>query len=1312
MPKIKNIFTEVIDQDTNRAFVKQGYSRIIENLRFHNNNSNDGVGVNIKGSLEVSDVTEGNTDLKCISALFNENLNVIYYKLASTNGQISIDAEYNITTDTTSIILKDTTGVLKYDKTGFITGWNEIDGLQFWSEWGNNPRRINTERAKLYGTDGFTEEDIQVVLIPPHQKPTITLQDSGLEENNIEEKFISFAYQWKYLDGDYSILSPFSEVAFEPSNFDYDFSTQSNRAMVNKFNQVKIEFNTGNERVTDIRLIFKESESNSEWIIDEFNKELLSYGNNVVEEFLFDNSKTVKALSDNVIRNIGNSVPLEVKSQTIIDGRIIYAYYKEYYDLLDSTQAKIEIDYSLELVALDNTMVVDLETVPTLIPKKTVKSYRDLEVGIVYLDEACRPTAILVSKTNTLFIPNSNSITENSIDVILNNKPPSWAKYFRFFIKQPKKNYDTILPLIYYTDGVYRWVKIEGSDNDKFSEGDYLIVKSDSNGILSEPVKVKILEKKVQEINFLSTNEEVTGLGEREGNYFKFKPEGFRLDEIDLTNYNITTLGSTQSFRNLIEDMHEYISNPHWYGTGLNDLTSSGTYGSLALRNRFIIEIDGEGTGGGGVDTYRWSKDNGATWDFSTVDIVAGTTFLYNGVGITFANTTGHTSGDQWVINARASWDIHTDDYNTYGFFRNVNQLYQELDDVQDEIIQAGARVYLRYIVIGEYTETFYIDEISSARYDNIQEWFYKENIITLITAQTDLVLDDIYFLRGILKTKLSGYTQIVQDDVLGTMTMCVRSSQTNSVIFPIFVNAYSEVIQYENSNLLILETEPKEQPLDVFYEIGKTYEIVGDYHISDNPNIPTDVDQSLGVPLRVKLDFFNAFSFGNGIESYKIKDEFNKKGIDVGIRTLTTTKEEYKELIREEGVTWSGRYEANASYNQLSTFNNSLINFISLDKEEGSIQKLHNSGGNLLVLQEGATGIMPYNKNVIYDTQGGAIVGVATNVLDAKSYRNYGKGKHGISKHPESFVQVGGRFYYTDQMRGDFIQLANDGETEINQNFFEHKFSSIMADSKDVGLVGGYDPKHNEVLIYVEDNDRLPEEVGGVLSYKGVGTRGFTTFYTYKPDFMIHANNELYAWKNGVMHKMNATTNYNQFFDTQYNSKIKFFVNTEFSIEKVFKAMGLESTHAWLVNIATKLTSRTIPKASFTKIEDYWYSEIMGNTNGETGKSNVFGLGSYAIVSNTITVANVPNSLCIGDYIISSTLVFPENKIIDVQDNVITLEDTLDTAVSFLMYKKNQNIDGSSIRGDILEVEMISDETDLIELRAVNTEVAKSNYS
>lgn len=1341
MPKVKKIFNRgVMDKDSDRAYVRQGIHRHAENLRFHTNNGDDGIGDNIRGSLKISDSTEGRTDLKCITALHNEDLDVIYYYLASTAGLFSKIVEYDINSGNTTDVLHDTNGVLNLDKEGYITGINEIDGLLFWAEWDRNPRRINVERAKTYGTNGFTEDDIKVIVKPPFQKLRLTLEatdTTSQQENNIEEKFLSFSYRYRYLDGEYSVLAPFTEFAFFPKPFQYDFSEQSNRSMINNFNQVLIDFWTGNERVTEIQLVFKESESNAVWVIDDFNKEKLGYGHDEIQSFTFFNNKVYRALSNVVLPNIYDNVPRTSKGQEIIDGRLLYAHYKENYDIKDVDGNEIEMDYSLELQAIENTedKIVDIVDedgnvtgqeviqVPTEIPKKSYKSNRDYEVGVVYGDDDGRITTILNSKTNTIYIPNANSVTENSIDVILDNKPPYWATYYRFFIKQNKKTYDQILPTLFYEDGVYRWIKLEGADKDKVKEGDYLIVKSDTQEILPNLVKVKVLEVSDQPKNFLQADDVTASIEERAGLYFKIKPDNFRVDLEDYENFTLGTYDNTRNaYNDPIRTIDEYIGKAHFYGDTLDDLTTNGyesvnNYGSGSFvggtndRNRYLIQIDGLGTGGS-PDTFRWSDDNGATFlpANENIPITAGVAqAMNNGVEITFDNDTGHSLNDEWVVNARAPWN-RLNSSRAYGFFRTVNQHGETLSDNDDEVIQNGARIYMSYDEYGRGDDKFIIDVIAQDRYDNIQEWFYKENIIALITAQCNLTINDIFFMRGNLR-KVGNATEISQDDLEGTMTMCIRSVEHGTGTKRVKVATRTEVIQNTSENYLIFETEPVDQPADVYFEIGKNYRIIDGFHsnITDDfqteiPNVGTDQPQTNGQPLRVKLDWFNCFSYGNAVESYKIRDEFNQKGLDVGVRPLTNIRERYKEVIRRADITWSDVYNDETDFNGLNTFNLSLLNFVKLDKEDGSIQKIHRFNSNVLVLQEDAIGIMPYNKQIINDVEGGKIVGIATNILNRNSYRPYASGKHGISLHPESFIRIGSRSYFTDQQRGDLIRLANDGITTINQNLLEHEFSDLMGANKNNKLIAGYDPKHGEYCLHIPSEE-------GVLAFKEIA-KGFPNYFTFEPDFMLNANNEFYAWKDGIMYRMNATESRNEFFGVQYNSLIRFFVNTEFSIEKVFHAMGIESTHAWFVDMKTRLTSRQIPKDCFIKKEDYWFSEIMGNTNDETDASAVFGLGQFVITNGEIITDRRPDSLSIGDEIISNSLLFPPNKIVDLTDDRIILEDNITTVSSFLMYKKNQNIDGNSIRGDILEVEMINDDTEKVELRAVNFEISKSSYS
>lgn len=120
--------------------------------------------------------------------------------------------------------------------------------------------------------------------------------ETGAEENFIEDKMLSFAYRYRYLDGEYSALSSFSELAYEAKEFVFDRATYDNEGMVNHFNAAEVTFNTGDKRVTDIQLCYKISDSNSISIVQNYDKAELGYPDNVEKTIVFDNSKAYAAL--------------------------------------------------------------------------------------------------------------------------------------------------------------------------------------------------------------------------------------------------------------------------------------------------------------------------------------------------------------------------------------------------------------------------------------------------------------------------------------------------------------------------------------------------------------------------------------------------------------------------------------------------------------------------------------------------------------------------------------------------------------------------------------------------------------------------------------------------------------------------------------------------------------------------------------------------------------------------------------------------------------------------------------------------------
>jgi hypothetical protein len=109
---------------------------------------------------------------------------------------------------------------------------------------------------------------------------------------------------------------------------------------------------------------------------------------------------------------------------------------------------------------------------------------------------------------------------------------------------------------------------------------------------------------------------------------------GRRVAITDKTNINYGEIADTQE---------PEIGTDVFTGSGLDDLTLSGNYNHTAdidLR----IEIDGTGT----PDSFKYSYDDGSTWEATTVAITGAAQDLGHGILATFGATTGHTSADRW----------------------------------------------------------------------------------------------------------------------------------------------------------------------------------------------------------------------------------------------------------------------------------------------------------------------------------------------------------------------------------------------------------------------------------------------------------------------------------------------------------------------------------------------------------------------------------------------------------------------------------------------------------------------------------------
>lgn len=1284
------------------------------------------------GNIQLSSFAFG-TNAKWMGHEVDYFSNAIRWAVKSDSGNYVV--EYDVLTDTETVILQDTragaANVLNFQD-GFemtdIRFINDISNgrnLMFMTDNFNEPRYFNIERAKTYGLNGFSEEDISLIKMPPLEAPNIVLGNTASsEENNLERKFISFAYRYKYLDGEYSALSPFSEFAFMAKSFSYDYATSTNDAMFNLFSKATITVNTGSSRVTDVEIIFKESRSNTAWIVEKINKADQVWADNADEPVEFSNSKTYQALDATQLARYYDNVPKKAKGLEIIGNRPVFGNYTENYDLLDDLGDLIYPSVSLGYTATAGTEGAAYTT---------VKSNRDYEIAIAYLDGKGRMTTPITSVGNTTYVENSDADKENKLQVTIdrNSKAPDFATNYRFFIKQSKTSYDVISPVRFYVDGVYVWLKIEGGDQNKIAEGDFLYVKSDTSGLRTgRALKVKVLEIKAQETNFLDTTDS-TEILQLAGTYFKIKRAGTSLDPDAVRIYDWSCKGyrtKGSATPNNILDQVTYIEPVVYYGTvGSNDLTASGAF-TGADDIRFEIDLI---TTGGAVDTFRWraidvtenatSPSVGAWNDNGGLgfDMTGTSQPLSNEVSITFGEILNHQSDDSWIVSCKsASRSALTNESEASGTAGGVRRRAlipykgKSISEEGEETIIGGATISITYDDTASTGSggvgVIQWDFTVSKTYANLEEWFFGDNIFDAFnTSGQPVRLDYVLFRRGSVEKPLNEQVRV---NPAGDMIMIMVAASHFSGSSNSTVQGTMTIEELDNN--IIFETVPLDVDSDIFYELGGTYPISG----SNHQGKAGDTSQSVGTTDAViNLPYFNSFGWANGFESYKVGDSFNASEMILDTKPISPITE-YKEVTRIASLTYGGVYERTTSYNAVNEFNLSLANYKDMDDAYGSVQKLFSKDTDLYVFQEEKTHRVLFSKDVLYNADGSGNVQASNNVLGQEIAF---AGRYGIGLNTESFAYYGNMIYHLDSDGGALMRLGGDGYTQVSSYGMANYFRTLPSQTS---FVGGYDPYDDVYMINVTSTG-----TARTLAYSD-RVNGFPVFYSYVPEAMMNINNKFYSIKDGQLyqhHVSNAEGGgiINRFYGVDYDARLETVFNDVPNDIKVFKNINIEGNFAWETSLETNLTSGSITANEYQEFESEYYAYIRGNdpsTYDFSSVSSIQGLGTITAILGSIITIGAPyinEALAVGDDVIR----FAGDDNYDVVGTVVSInydtnEITLDavnptTGFDFVMLSKDGRSESSAMKGYYMKVTLTSASSTVDnELFAINTEVFKSS--
>ena len=241
-----------------------------------------------------------------------------------------------------------------------------------------------------------------------------------------------------------------------------------------------------------------------------------------------------------------------------------------------------------------------------------------------------------------------------------------------------------------------------------------------------------------------------------------------------------------------------------------------------------------------------------------------------------------------------------------------------------------------------------------------------------------------------------------------------------------------------------------------------------------------------------VELGWFNCYSFGNGVESDRIRDDFNAPQMDNGVKVSTTFLDYGKER-RGSGMIYSGIYNSTSGINDLNEFNMSEKITKDINPTYGAIQKLKIRDTDIVVLTEDKVLKVTTNKDALFNADGNPQLLASNRVLGTAVPF---VGDYGISQNPESLVSDQYRMYFTDMQRGAVLRLSRDGLTPISEVGMKTWFRDNL--KKTSSLLGTFDSVNGEYNITLDY--KSGENINNTTVSFNERSKGWVSFKSFIP--------------------------------------------------------------------------------------------------------------------------------------------------------------------------------------------------------------------
>ena len=221
----------------------------------------------------------------------------------------------------------------------------------------------------------------------------------------LEDKYVRFSYRFKYDDNEYSIMAPFTQIAYVPKQKGYFIAgneTDAYRSTIlnwfeNNINNIelivpfpdKVGNLTNSYKIQEIDILYKESDSTNIKVFETIPISAINTTENTDNNYYvqpYQSQKPYKTLPEAQTVRVYDKVPVRAIAQESAGNRIIYGNYYDKYTCLSS----INYNISIQPKSANGTNFIEY-------PNHTLKKNRNYQVGFILADKFGRQSPVILS---------------------------------------------------------------------------------------------------------------------------------------------------------------------------------------------------------------------------------------------------------------------------------------------------------------------------------------------------------------------------------------------------------------------------------------------------------------------------------------------------------------------------------------------------------------------------------------------------------------------------------------------------------------------------------------------------------------------------------------------------------------------------------------------------------------------------------------------------------------------------------------------------------------------------------------------------